>query len=126
MSIPADLRYSEEHEWVLLDGQVATIGITDYAQSQLGDIVFVELPSVGDTVDVMGEFGTVEAVKTVSPLFSPMSGTITEINTELETRPEAVNDDPYDDGWMIKIEVRDVTELDELLDHKAYKDFIGD
>lgn len=125
MNIPGDLRYSEEHEWVQLDGQIATIGITDYAQTQLGDIVFVELPSVGDMVNAMDEFGTVEAVKTVSPLFSPMSGTITEVNTELETQPEAVNNDPYDDGWMIKIEVRDVTELEGLLDNKAYKDFTG-
>jgi glycine cleavage system H protein len=115
MLIPKDLHYSEEHEWVLLDDKVATIGITDYAQSQLGDIVFVELPSVGDKVDAMSEFGTVEAVKTVSPLFSPMAGSIVEVNTELESRPEAVNNDPYDDGWMIKIEVSDVNEMDGLI-----------
>ena len=124
MSIPAELRYSEEHEWVRLDGRTATIGITDHAQTQLGDIVFVELPSDGDTVDVGGEFGTVEAVKTVSSLFSPMAGTIIELNTELETRPEAVNEDPYGDGWMIKIEVADVAEFNALLTSDAYKDFI--
>ena len=126
MSIPAELRYSEEHEWVRLDGRTATIGITDHAQTQLGDIVFVELPSDGDTVDVGGEFGTVEAVKTVSSLFSPMAGTIIELNTELETRPEAVNEDPYGDGWMIKIEVADVAEFNALLTSDAYKDFIGE
>jgi glycine cleavage system H protein len=126
MSIPAELRYSEEHEWVRLDGRTATIGITDHAQTQLGDIVFVELPSDGDTVDAGGEFGTVEAVKTVSSLFSPMAGTIIELNTELETRPEAVNEDPYGDGWMIKIEVADVAEFNALLTSDAYKDFIGE
>jgi glycine cleavage system H protein len=126
MSIPAELRYSEEHEWVRLDGRTATVGITDHAQTQLGDIVFVELPSDGDTVDAGGEFGTVEAVKTVSPLFSPMAGTIIELNTELETRPEAVNEDPYGDGWMIKIEVADVAEFNALLTSDAYKDFIGE
>ena len=126
MSIPAELRYSEEHEWVRLDGRTATIGITDHAQTQLGDIVFVELPSDGDTVDAGGEFGTVEAVKTVSSLFSPMAGTIIELNTELETRPEAVNEDPYGDGWMIKIEVADVAEFNALLTSDAYKVFIGE
>lgn len=126
MSIPAELRYSEEHEWVRLDGRTATIGITDHAQTQLGDIVFVELPSDGDTVDAGGEFGTVEAVKTVSSLFSPMAGTIIELNTELETRPEAVNENPYGDGWMIKIEVADVAEFNALLTSDAYKDFIGE
>ncbi len=126
MSIPAELRYSEEHEWVRLDGRTATIGITDHAQTQLGDIVFVELPSDGDSVDVGGEFGTVEAVKTVSSLFSPMAGTIIELNTELETRPEAVNEDPYGDGWMIKIEVADVAEFNALLTSDAYKDFVGE
>ena len=126
MSIPAELRYSEDHEWVRLDGRTATIGITDHAQTQLGDIVFVELPSDGDTVDAGGEFGTVEAVKTVSSLFSPMAGTIIELNTELETRPEAVNEDPYGDGWMIKIEVADVAEFNALLTSDAYKDFIGE
>jgi glycine cleavage system H protein len=126
MGIPAELRYSEEHEWVRLDGRTATIGITDHAQTQLGDIVFVELPSDGDTVDVGGEFGTVEAVKTVSSLFSPMAGTIIELNTELETRPEAVNEDPYGDGWMIKIEVADVAEFNALLTSDAYKDFVGE
>ena len=126
MSIPAELRYSEEHEWVRLDGRTATIGITDHAQTQLGDIVFVELPSDGDTVDAGGEFGTVEAVKTVSSLFSPMAGTIIELNSELETRPEAVNENPYGDGWMIKIEVADVAEFNALLTSDAYKDFIGE
>ena len=126
MSIPAELRYSEEHEWVRLDGRTATIGISDHAQTQLGDIVFVELPSDGDTFDAGGEFGTVEAVKTVSSLFSPMAGTIIELNTELETRPEAVNEDPYGDGWMIKIEVADVAEFNALLTSDAYKDFIGE
>jgi len=126
MGIPAELRYSEEHEWVRLDGRTATIGITDHAQTQLGNIVFVELPADGDTVDVGGEFGTVEAVKTVSSLFSPMAGTIIELNTELETRPEAVNEDPYGDGWMIKIEVADVAEFNALLTSDAYKDFVGE
>lgn len=126
MNIPEELRYSEEHEWVRLDGVVATIGISDYAQSQLGDIVFVELPSEGDSIDAMEEFGTVEAVKTVSPLFSPMGGKIIEVNAELEVRPEAVNEDPYGDGWMIKVEVEDATTFNKLLDATAYEEFIGE
>lgn len=125
MTIPENLRYSEEHEWVLLDGDTATIGISDHAQEQLGDIVFVELPERGTKISFMGIFGTVEAVKTVSDLFSPMGGTIQEINTNLESVPESVNHDPYGEGWMIKVTVSDSADYEKLMTADGYRQFIG-
>ncbi len=124
VNIPADLKYTKEHEWVKVDGNIAVIGITDWAQGELGDIVFVELPNAGDTVTRMQPFGTIEAVKAVSELFSPLTGTVTEVNTALDDDPMAVNRDAYGDGWMIKIELSDPAELDDLLDATSYKDLI--
>jgi glycine cleavage system H protein len=125
MSFPKELKYTEEHEWVAFDGDIATIGITDYAQGELGDLVFVELPDVGSDVSQGNAFGTVEAVKAVSDLFAPLSGKVTEVNEELADNPEIVNKDPYEKGWMIKIEMSDPSELDNLLDADAYQDTIG-
>ncbi|MBM3265877.1 MAG: glycine cleavage system protein GcvH [candidate division Zixibacteria bacterium] len=125
MHLPDDCRYSEEHEWVRLDGDIAVVGITDFAQEQLGDIVFVELPSVGTNTAFMGIFGTVEAVKTVSDLYAPMSGTVVEVNTGLESRPEAVNQDPYGDGWMIKVRLTGPDEYEKLMTADAYRAHIG-
>lgn len=124
MNIPADLKYSKEHEWVRVEGNTATIGITDWAQGELGDIVFVELPEVGSDVDVMGQFGTIEAVKAVSELFSPVAGKITEINEALNDDPMAVNQDPYGNGWMIKLEMSDTSALEQLLDAAGYTQLI--
>ena len=124
MKIPSDLRYTKEHEWVSIDDGVATVGITDYAQSELGDIVYVELPEVGDEVEELESFGTIEAVKTVSELFSPVSGTVEEINEALEDKPELINEDPYGDGWMIKVKITAFND-DELLSAKDYKDMIA-
>jgi glycine cleavage system H protein len=123
MEIPAELRYSEEHEWVRMDGDVATIGITAYAQDSLGDIVFVELPSVGRSLAVGDGFGVVESVKAVSDVYSPVPGEITEVNSSLETTPENVNNAPYGDGWMIKVRVSDQSALDNLMDAEAYTGF---
>jgi glycine cleavage system H protein len=125
MNIPADLKYTKEHEWIKVDGDIATVGITDYAQGELGDIVYVEIETEGETLDVEEVFGTVEAVKTVSDLFMPLSGEVTEFNEALEADPEAVNRDPYGDGWMIKVKVSDASELDNLLSADEYKDLIG-
>ena len=125
MQVPADLKYTEEHEWVAVDGDVATVGITDYAQGELGDVVFVELPSVGSQVTRMEPFGTIEAVKAVSDLFAPVSGEVVEVNELLSETPEIVNKSPYIDGWMIKIKMSAPEELDELLDAKAYKEKIS-
>ncbi|MCK4607024.1 MAG: glycine cleavage system protein GcvH [candidate division Zixibacteria bacterium] len=125
MNIPSDLRYTEEHEWVKIEGQVARIGITDYAQGELGDIVFVELPSAGDTVEKMKEFGTIEAVKAVSEIYSPLSGKVVEINAALEDDPMIVNRDPYGEGWIIKIEMSDPSEVNQLLNAADYGDLIG-
>ncbi len=124
MKIPSDLRYTKEHEWVSVEDGVVTVGITDYAQSELGDIVFVELPEVGDEVEELDSFGTIEAVKTVSELFSPATGIVEEINESLEDSPELINEDPYGDGWMIKIKIGEMNE-DELLSAKDYKDMIA-
>jgi len=124
MKIPNDLRYTKEHEWVSIDEGVATVGITDYAQSELGDIVFVELPEVGDEVEELESFGTIEAVKTVSELYSPVSGTVVEVNEALEDKPELINEDPYGDGWMIKVKFSQIND-DELLSAKDYKDMIA-
>ena len=126
MNIPQDLRYTNEHEWIRLEGEIAVVGITDYAQDQLGDIVFVELPAASDPLEAMGVFGTVEAVKTVYDLFSPLSGEIVDVNAELESHPEYVNEDPYGNGWMIKIQMADASASDELLTAQAYIDLIGE
>lgn len=114
MNVPAELKYSEEHEWVRVDGNRATIGITDFAQSELGDIVFVELPEVGDTVEFGEPFGSVESVKTVSELYAPVSGKVVEVNSALADAPEKVNESPYGEGWMIVVEPSDPSELDRL------------
>ena len=125
MNIPKNLKYSSEHEWIKIDGKIVTIGITDFAQNELGDIVFVEFPEVGDKFENSDVFGTIEAVKTVADLFAPISGEITNVNTSLEDTPEAINNDPYGDGWVIKLKLRDISELDDLLDAKAYKEHLG-
>jgi len=124
-NIPQDLRYSEEHEYVRLDGDVATIGITDYAQGELGDVVFVELPRVGDTITRGESFGTIEAVKAVSELYGPVDGEVVEVNDALDADPAAVNNDPYGEGWMIRVRLTDPGQLDQLLDADAYTSHIG-
>ena len=125
MNIPADLRYSKEHEWVRLEGDMAVIGITDFAQGELGDIVFVEVETEGQSLDRDAVFGSVEAVKTVSDLFMPLSGKVTELNPELESSPELVNSDPYGNGWMIKINISNDDEIASLLSADEYKSLIG-
>jgi len=125
MSLPADLKYTKDHEWVRIEGDIATVGITDFAQGELGDIVYVEVETEGETLDKEEVFGTVEAVKTVSDLFLPLTGEIIEFNTDLESEPEAVNEDPYGKGWMIKIKFSNESELDSLLDVAAYQEIIG-
>jgi glycine cleavage system H protein len=119
--IPDDLKYSKEHEWVKVEGDIAVIGITDYAQGELGDIVFVELPQVGAKVEYMKPFGTIEAVKAISDLFSPLSGEVTEANNQLESDASIINSDPYGDGWIIKIKMSDLSELDKLLSASEYE-----
>lgn len=123
--IPDDLKYSKEHEWVKLEGDIAVTGITDFAQGELGDIVFIELPEVGSKVEFMQPFGTIEAVKAVSDLFSPLSGEVVEVNTSIEDDAGIVNSDPYGDGWIMKVKMDDQSELDKLLDASGYKDLIG-
>ena len=125
MVFPEHLKYTKDHEWISINGDIGTVGITDYAQSELGDIVFVELPPVGKDVKQGQLFGTVEAVKTVSDLLSPISGEIVEVNTKLEKFAETINKDPYDTGWMVKIKIKDRNELNNLLDAKGYREFIG-
>lgn len=125
MNIPSNLKYTKDHEWVSVDGDIATVGITDFAQKELGDIVYVEVETLDQTLDKDEVFGTVEAVKTVSDLFLPVSGEIVEFNDELERKPESVNTDPYGDGWMIKVKMSDASELSDLLDSEAYKNLIG-
>lgn len=125
MNFPADLKYTKDHEWVRIEGDIATVGITDFAQSELGDIVYVDVNTVGDTVDKEAVFGTVEAVKTVSDLFMPVSGEILELNDGLESAPETVNKDPYGGGWMIKIRLSNPAEIDGLLSADAYKALVG-
>ncbi|MUH37601.1 glycine cleavage system protein GcvH [Zobellia amurskyensis] len=125
MNIPAELKYTKDHEWIKIDGDIATVGITDFAQSELGDIVYVEVETVDETLDREEVFGTVEAVKTVSDLFQPLSGEIIEFNEALEDAPENVNSDPYGDGWMVKIKISDATEVDDLLSAEDYKSLIG-
>ena len=124
MNIPAELKYTKDHEWVKVEGDVATVGITEFAQSELGDIVYVEIETVGETVDQEEVFGSVEAVKTVSDLFMPVSGVILEFNENLEANPELVNSDPYGEGWMIKAKISDSSQIDGLLDAEAYKGLI--
>ena len=125
MNIPAELKYTKDHEWISLDGDIATVGITDFAQSELGDIVYVEVETLDQTLEKDEVFGTVEAVKTVSDLFLPLAGEIIEFNDSLESDPEKVNSDPYGEGWMIKIKVSDVNDFNELLSSEAYKELIG-
>ncbi len=125
MSIPTNLKYTKDHEWVSIDGDIATVGITDFAQHELGDIVYVEVETLDQTLNKDEVFGTVEAVKTVSDLFLPLSGEIIEFNTALEADPEKVNSDPYGSGWMIKIKVSDLSQWDELLTNEAYSALIG-
>ncbi|KAF2082958.1 glycine cleavage system protein GcvH [Flavobacterium sharifuzzamanii] len=125
MSIPANLKYTKDHEWVSIEGDVATVGITHFAQKELGDIVYVEVETLDQTLSKDEVFGTVEAVKTVSDLFLPLSGEIIAFNDDLESSPETVNSDPYGAGWMIKIKIADASEIDSLLSDQAYKDLIG-
>ncbi|MBP94015.1 glycine cleavage system H protein [Bizionia echini] len=125
MNIPAELKYTKDHEWVKLEGDVATVGITDFAQGELGDIVYVEVETVDETLDADEIFGSVEAVKTVSDLFLPVAGEIIEFNESLEDAPETVNTDPYGAGWMIKVKCANVSDLDGLLSAEAYKELIG-
>ena len=125
MNIPAELRYTKEHEWIRVEGDVAYVGITDYAQSELGEIVFVDINTEGETVNQNAVFGSVEAVKTVSDLNMPVTGEVLEVNETINDQPELVNNDPYGEGWMIKIQVADPAELDTLLDAAAYQALIG-
>ena len=120
MNIPENLFYTDDHEWVKVDGDIATIGITDFAQKELGDIVFVEVETVDEDLDKGESFGTIEAVKTVSDLFMPITGTVVEFNENLESDPEVINKDPYGEGWIVKIKIADSSELDDLLDHSTY------
>ena len=125
MNVPEELKYTKDHEWVRVEGEILTIGITDFAQSELGDIVYVEVDTLDETLEAEEVFGTVEAVKTVSDLFLPVSGEVIEFNEALEDEPEKVNDDPYGEGWMIKLKCTDTSELDELLSAEDYKTLIG-
>lgn len=125
MNFPSDLRYSKEHEWIRVEGNTGTIGITDFAQNELGDIVYVDINTVGDTVAKDAVFGTVEAVKTVSDLYLPVAGKIVEFNKGLDAAPESVNKDPYGAGWMVKVEISSLGDLDSLMDAEAYKKHIG-
>lgn len=125
MNIPSNLKYTKDHEWILLEGDIATIGITDFAQKELGDIVYVEVETLDQTLDKDEVFGTVEAVKTVSDLFLPLAGEIIEFNDALESSPETVNSDPYGKGWMIKVKVTNPAQFDELLSNEAYSTLIG-
>jgi glycine cleavage system H protein len=125
MNFPANLRYTKDHEWIKLEGNIATIGITDYAQKELGDIVFVEVETIGKKLQAGAVFGTVEAVKTVSDLYLPVSGTVNELNPALAGAPELVNTDPYDKGWMIKMTVTDPGDVNSLLDSAAYEALVG-
>jgi glycine cleavage system H protein len=125
MAYPANYRYTKEHEWISLDGKIGTIGITDYAQNSLGDIVYVDVPKVGDSVTANNSFGSVESVKAVSDLFSPVSGTVTAINEELKTSPDKINEVPHE-AWIIKVELADTAEFEELLDAAAYEKFVSE
>ena len=124
MNIPTELKYTKDHEWVKIDGNIATVGITEFAQSELGDIVYVEIETIGESIEQEEVFGSVEAVKTVSDLFMPLSGEILEFNENLESNPELVNSDPYGEGWMIKVKLSDASQIDSLLDAAAYEGII--
>jgi len=124
MELPEDLKYTREHEWVSIDGSVATIGITDHAQEQLGDVVFVELPAVGDRVEKADAFGVVESTKAVSDVYAPISGEVAEVNDDLPDNPELINEDPYGDGWMVKVTIGDKADLDDLMTADEYRKFI--
>lgn len=125
MNIPNNLKFTKDHEWVKLEGDIAVVGITDFAQGELGDIVYVEVDSLDSVVEKEDVFGSIEAVKTVSDLFMPITGEIIEFNESLESSPEVVNTDPYGDGWIVKVKVQNVEELEDLLSPEAYKDLIG-
>ncbi len=125
MNIPEDLKYTQDHEWVRIEGEEATVGITDFAQGELGDIVYVEVETIGESLDKESVFGTVEAVKTVSDLFLPLAGEITAFNEELEDTPELVNDNPYDQGWIIKMKISDLSQIETLLTHEGYQAVIS-
>ncbi|MBI9067290.1 MAG: glycine cleavage system protein GcvH [Salinivirgaceae bacterium] len=125
MNVPENLKYTEDHEWIKIDGDTAIIGVTEYASQQLGDVVFVEIETEGETLAKGETFGTIEAVKTVSDLFMPVGGEVLEINPKLEETPEIVNQDPYGDGWMVKIKISDASELEALLSPEVYKETIG-
>lgn len=125
MNFPDDLKYTKDHEWIKLEGDTAIVGITDFAQNELGDIVYIEVNTVGETLEQEETFGTIEAVKTVSDLFMPVSGEVLEFNDELEGSPDIVNQDPYGKGWIAKIKVSDPSEIDELLDVEKYKELVG-
>lgn len=125
MNIPAELKYTKDHEWIRLDGDVAVVGVTDYAQGELGDVVFIEIETEGEELDKEEVFGTIEAVKTVSDLFMPVSGEVIEVNAQLEDTPDLVNKEPYEGGWLVKIKIKDASELDGLLDAKAYEELIN-
>ena len=126
MNIPEELKYTKDHEWISIDGEIATVGITDFAQRELGDIVYIEVETVGETLDADEVFGTVEAVKTVSDLFLPVSGEIIEFNEDLEDTPEDVNAEPYSKGWMIKMKISNPDDLNQLLDSNQYRELIGE
>lgn len=125
MNFPGNLRYTKDHEWILLEGTTATVGITEFAQSELGDIVYVDIDNVGKSLNAEDVFGTVEAVKTVSDLFLPLNGTITEVNPGLANNPESVNSDPYGEGWMIKMTVSDVADFEKLMTAEAYSELVS-
>lgn len=125
MNIPQDLKYSKDHEWVKVEGDTATIGITDFAQGELGDIVYVDVDSEGETLENEAVFGSIEAVKTVSDLFMPLAAEVTEFNSALESNPELINSDPYGEGWIIKVKISNTTDLDNLLDAAAYQELVG-
>jgi glycine cleavage system H protein len=125
MNVPADLKYTKDHEWIKIEGDIATIGITDFAQSELGDIVYVEIETEGEALDAEEVFGSIEAVKTVSDLFMPIGGEVAEINEEIESNPEVINSDPYGKGWLIKLKISDMSDLDNLLSAEAYQSLIG-
>lgn len=126
MTVPSELKYSKDHEWVKVEGNTVTIGITEYAQNELGDIVFVELPEVDDEIEVGDTFGSVESVKTVSELYAPVAGKVTETNDELEDSPEFVNESPYEKAWMVKVEISDESQLDDLMSADDYSEMIGE
>lgn len=125
MKVPGDLRYTKDHEWLKVDGETGFIGISEFAQGELGDVVFIEVDTVGETIEKEEAFGTIEAVKTVSDIFMPVSGEILEFNAALESNPDLVNKDPYGDGWIVKIKITDASQIDQLMDAESYKQHIG-